>query len=615
MAELPEFISVLRWVRDTAYPQIKIWYDEVLGLQAQVAIDASDVSTKKGEIDATALVVQDNSDLVAVSLATVTDLEASASSASASATISANTATTEASKILALQATAQSLVAGSSATATYNPTTGIMTIGVPRGDKGEKGDAFVVNAVGVFADRSLYDAQPDGFSFMATDLGLLYFRLGATAGVWSAGVPFGKGDTGDAGESINMRVEPVGNIIQWQYPSEGAVWHDLISLDAIYTSQFVNVTGDTLTGQLKGITPVSASDLTRKDYVDNGLALKAPLASPALTGTPTAPTQTAGDNSTAIATTAYFESSKLPDLAVKTVGATGDYANLTVALTDLMVTGTRVAKKVQLDLLLGHIEEPDFSYVGTNREEFEWIEIMSSVGQALATPPTFNNTASLYRFSSIVSAPIINVGVDSQATGASAFFDAVFSFITVKKVQFGNNISLVNLYSHGWFYAGYCEEVSINDSIFLNCKAGYATGVPLILLANSHLKTNSIYMSHSGKVGQVTYGIHATYSYIAFGNTGIGNSTSTNKFTNPYHFTGCNVIAGSMDMEEKHCINFINAVSTQLTARALWNAGTSTYDVLMDSHSQVNIGITDGVTSSNVTKNVINASGGLLLAP
>ena len=37
------------------------------------------------------------------------------------------------------------------------------------------------------------------------------------------------------------------------------------------------------------------------------LATKAPLASPALTGSPTAPTQTAGDNSTKIATTAYAD--------------------------------------------------------------------------------------------------------------------------------------------------------------------------------------------------------------------------------------------------------------------------------------------------------------------
>ena len=46
---------------------------------------------------------------------------------------------------------------------------------------------------------------------------------------------------------------------------------------------------------------------TEDDYIKNkpDLTVYAPLASPALTGTPTAPTQTASDNSTKIATTAY----------------------------------------------------------------------------------------------------------------------------------------------------------------------------------------------------------------------------------------------------------------------------------------------------------------------
>ena len=46
-------------------------------------------------------------------------------------------------------------------------------------------------------------------------------------------------------------------------------------------------------------------DVTTKQYVDTALNLKASLASPALTGTPTAPTATAGTNTTQIATTAF----------------------------------------------------------------------------------------------------------------------------------------------------------------------------------------------------------------------------------------------------------------------------------------------------------------------
>lgn len=69
----------------------------------------------------------------------------------------------------------------------------------------------------------------------------------------------------------------------------------------------------TFTGTPAAPTP-SASDNSTKiattAYVDTADALKANLASPALTGNPTAPTQTAGNNSTRLATTAYVDSSR-----------------------------------------------------------------------------------------------------------------------------------------------------------------------------------------------------------------------------------------------------------------------------------------------------------------
>lgn len=49
------------------------------------------------------------------------------------------------------------------------------------------------------------------------------------------------------------------------------------------------------------------SYLTRKDYVDGALALKAPLASPVFTGNPTAPTAALFDGDTTIATTAFVQ--------------------------------------------------------------------------------------------------------------------------------------------------------------------------------------------------------------------------------------------------------------------------------------------------------------------
>ena len=55
-------------------------------------------------------------------------------------------------------------------------------------------------------------------------------------------------------------------------------------------------------------TPANANIDGHLSGIDDELLLKAPLASPSLTGTPTAPTATQGDNSTKLATTAYVMS-------------------------------------------------------------------------------------------------------------------------------------------------------------------------------------------------------------------------------------------------------------------------------------------------------------------
>lgn len=63
-------------------------------------------------------------------------------------------------------------------------------------------------------------------------------------------------------------------------------------------------------GQLDTLDELAAAlgdDANFATTITNALALKAPLASPALTGNPTATTQTAGNNSTRIATTAFVE--------------------------------------------------------------------------------------------------------------------------------------------------------------------------------------------------------------------------------------------------------------------------------------------------------------------
>jgi len=129
-----------------------------------------------------------------------------ASEALGSATASANSAdvaTARANEIKTITGQAQTLVAGQPATFSYNPADGKFTIGIPQGLKGDRGENFTVNAVGLTEVRSLYDSKKGGFSFLAIDTALIYFKLSDTVEDWSKGSPFGKGETGDTGISIS----------------------------------------------------------------------------------------------------------------------------------------------------------------------------------------------------------------------------------------------------------------------------------------------------------------------------------------------------------------------------------------------------------------------------
>ena len=103
---------------------------------------------------------------------------------------------------------------GTNASVVYNPTNGKFTFVVPQGIKGDKGEAFTVNSVGIFAQRVLYDNQVTGFSYLAVDVIVdgstvphIYFKKSGTSGDWTTGIPFGRGEKGEpgvAGSSITQ---------------------------------------------------------------------------------------------------------------------------------------------------------------------------------------------------------------------------------------------------------------------------------------------------------------------------------------------------------------------------------------------------------------------------
>lgn len=161
MATVPEFISVLRKIRDEIYP-------EILESQSSVSSDRTAIELISSDVDA----VREASELA---ISAVSEIEN-------------------------LTATAQTLAVGAQASASYNPSTGVLTVGLPSGEdgvdgidgeKGDKGDNFTVDAIGTYLDRGSYNSEIEGFVFLDSDAGVLYFKLSSSVGDWSVGVPFG----------------------------------------------------------------------------------------------------------------------------------------------------------------------------------------------------------------------------------------------------------------------------------------------------------------------------------------------------------------------------------------------------------------------------------------
>lgn len=59
-----------------------------------------------------------------------------------------------------------------------------------QGEQGAKGDPMKIDATGVSGDLSQYDAEPKGFSYLATDTGKVYIKNSDTSGDWSDPVGF-----------------------------------------------------------------------------------------------------------------------------------------------------------------------------------------------------------------------------------------------------------------------------------------------------------------------------------------------------------------------------------------------------------------------------------------
>ena len=139
---------------------------------------------------------------------TATDKATLATSQAQVATEQAQIAKQKVDTIQAITVQGQTLAAGQNVSVSYNPVTNKFTFGIPQGLKGDRGEAFKVNSIGTIAQRALYDDQLTNFSFLASDVVVdsstiphIYFKKSDAVGDWTTGIPFGRGEKGDTGDT------------------------------------------------------------------------------------------------------------------------------------------------------------------------------------------------------------------------------------------------------------------------------------------------------------------------------------------------------------------------------------------------------------------------------
>jgi hypothetical protein len=86
---------------------------------------------------------------------------------------------------------------------------GIQGIQGPSGPQGQQGNSFVPDVVASSTLRSGYDTRPQGYSFLAIDLGAISFKVTATSGDWSGWIPFGRGPQGAVGPQGSQGIQGI----------------------------------------------------------------------------------------------------------------------------------------------------------------------------------------------------------------------------------------------------------------------------------------------------------------------------------------------------------------------------------------------------------------------
>ncbi|MHA8075773.1 tail fiber domain-containing protein [Aquirufa sp. TARAVU-A1A] len=249
-----------------------------------------------------------------------------------------------------------------------------------------------------------------------------------------------------------------------------------------------------------------------------GLSAKAPLNSPALTGTPTAPTATAGNNSTQIATTSFVAASLTTAIVPASSSVSGivnNTANQELGGVDKMINGVNIGRggsSVATNLAFGT------SALSLNTT--------GGLNQAIGFQTLRNNTTGIHNVASGYQTLSSNtIGLKNSAYGVqSLFFNTQGNFNVATGIQSlynntvgNNNVALGAL---ALYY-----NTSGSGNIGIGFQAGY--------LSTATTGSNNIY------IGSLALPSATVNNEIVIGNNSvgrgqntvaIGNSSTTNNY-------------------------------------------------------------------------------------
>jgi hypothetical protein len=212
-------------------------------------------------------------------------------------------------------------------------------------------------ATGVIVNADVNSSAQIAYSKLALTNGIVNADINASAAIDKTKISGTAITAGDAGTVTSTMIAD-GTIVDADINAAAAIaWTKIAPSSTVSSTEL---------GYLDGVTSAVQTQLDAKLATATAATTYAPLASPALTGVPTAPTAAANTNTTQVATTAYVQT-EITDLIAAAPGALDTLNELATALGNDAAFSTTVTNNLATKLPLAGGTMSGAIAMGTNK--------------------------------------------------------------------------------------------------------------------------------------------------------------------------------------------------------------------------------------------------------